>query len=193
MKADVPELPDRVPAKRRALEQAADVHIAMWLAGDTITPSERRRLETEKERRKRLVPDRPVGLLIARQGVTPVQQEHVMRAVAAAQPTEIHHPGVAGPLHTACKRLGVPVTPVREIRTHHLAMPPFQAHGSDSDALREVVTRSTHLVVAAPTNHTPTKDNDVWDAARYARHRNIAVQIILPNGKNIGLDGTEGP
>lgn len=189
MKADVPPLPDRVPAKRRQVEALLDVHIAMWLASDQITPSQRRRLDAEKARRRALTPEQPVGLLVGREGVTPVQQEHVIAAIVAAQPTQIIHPGVAGPLHSACRRVGVPVKALRNMRSHHMALPPFQMHGSDADAMREVV-RSSQLVVAAPKDHTPDSDSDVWDAARYARHRSIAVQIILPNGKQIGFDGT---
>lgn len=177
MKDDVPPLPDKVPAKRRQIEAALDVHIAVWLAGE-LTPSERRRLEAEKARRKALVPDRPVGLLVGREGVTKVQQMMVLTAISAADPTEIHHPGVAGPLHSACKRFA-PVEVHRDVR-------------SDEDAMKEVV-RSSQFVIAAPKDHTPSQDSGVWDAARYARHRRVAVQIILPNGKTIGLDGTEGP
>lgn len=167
MKTDVPELPDRVPAKRRQVEQLLDVHIAMWLAGDTITPSQRRRLEQEKARRRALAPERPVGLLIGREGVTPAQHETVVGLIAKAAPTQIHHPGVAGPLHTACKRIG-PVEVHRDVR-------------SDVNAMKNVVRRS-QLVIAAPKDHMPSKDGSVWDAARYARHRSIAVQIVLPNG-----------
>lgn len=186
-KADVPPLPDRVPAKRRQLQHGTlDVHIAMWLTGDTITPSERRRLEEEKARRRALVPDMPVGLLVGREGVTKAQVAAIVAALAAAQPTEIHHPGVAGPLHSACRRLDVPVTAVRNMRSHHLALPPFAAHASDHDAMREVV-HNCKLVIAAPKEMAEvTAKSPVWDMIRLAKHRSVAVQIVLPDGRNIG-------
>lgn len=182
-KNDIPDLPDRVPAKRRQVEQLLDVHIAKWLASDAITPSQRRRLEAEKARRKALSPERPVGLLVGREGVTPIQTGIVLEQLAAAQPTEIHHPGVAGSLHSACKKLGVPVTPVRNLRGWQMGLPPLQGHGSDDDAMRRVVHLSTHLVIGAPKEYQPTKGSPVWDMVRHAKHRRVAVKVILPDGK----------
>ena len=187
MKADVPPLPDRVPAKRRQVEQLLDVHIAMWLASDTITPSQRRRLEDEKARRKALVPDNPVGLLVSREGVSPPQMERIVEILRSAQPTAIVHSGVGQALHAACKRIST-VEPTRNLRGWQMTMPAFQAHGADADHMKEVVRRS-NLVIAAPKNYTPSPDGGVWDAARYAKHRNIAVNVILPNGEIYNGDG----
>lgn len=188
-KTDVVDLPDRVPAKRRQVEQLLDAHIAKWLASDMITPSQRRRLEAEKARRKALSPERPVGLLVGREGVTPIQAGVVLEQLAAAQPTEIHHPGVAGSLHKACKRLGVEVVAVRDMRSHYLALPPFAAHASDEDAMRQVVHACTHLVIGAPKEYQPTKGSPVWDMVRHARHRRVAVKVILPDGTIYNEDG----
>lgn len=168
MKDDVPPLPDRVPAKRRQVENILDLHIAMWLASDKLTPSERRRLEGEKARRKALAPERPVGLLVGREGVTPTQQAVVLDRLAASGATAIHHPGVAAPLHSACRRVA-PVEVHRDVRSDHAA-------------LRVVVKQATHLVIGAPKENRPA-DSPVWDAVRYAKHRSTAVEVILPDGR----------
>src|SRR4051794_38435133 len=109
MKEDAP-LPDRVPRKRREIEQALSLHIAMWLDGDTLTPSERRRLEDEKARRKALQPDNRIGVLVGEEGMTPEQFETFKDLLGRAQPTEIHPPGVHSRVHGYCKSVA-PVTP----------------------------------------------------------------------------------
>lgn len=188
MSKDDVQLPDHVPHKRKQVEQILDVHIAMWLASDDITPSERKRLEAEKARRKALVPDRPVGLLVGREGVTPPQQTEVLLELVHARPTEIHHPGVAAALHGACKRMGVPVHPVRSLRGWQLGQPAFAAHGTDEEAMRCVVLAATHLVIGAPKESQPAA-TPVWSMVRYAKHRGIAVKVILPDGTVYTGDG----
>jgi hypothetical protein len=72
MKEDVGPLPDAVPVKRRHIEQIADLHLAMWLAEDSgITPLQRKKLTTEKERRRTLRPDVILGVVCADEGATP--------------------------------------------------------------------------------------------------------------------------
>lgn len=166
-KDDTPPLPDRVPAKRRQIGALLDVHIAMWLASDKLTPSERRRLGEEKARRKALVPERSVGLLVGREGVTPTQGAKLLRLLRDADPTVIHHPGVSGPLHSACRGVA-DVEAHRDVR-------------SDDNALRAVVKQATHLVIGAPKENRPAQ-SPVWDAVRYAKHRSIAVKVVLPDG-----------
>lgn len=178
MKEDIPPLPDRVPRKRRQVEGLLDVHIAMWLAGDLAT-SDRKRLEAEKARRKALVPEHAVGLLVGDEGVTPQQHEKILELMAGA--TTIHHPGVQAALHSACKRTGVPVY------VHRVRPPNWEVSWAEA-GMREVV-KECNLVIAAPKEHTPS-DAVVWTMARYARHRSVAVKIILPTGKTTGFDGT---
>jgi hypothetical protein len=78
MKTDTPPLPDRVPTKRAQLGRLADVHIATWLAGDTITEAERDLLQREKDRRRQ---GRRVsvvfGVLAPLEGLTPLQRKAV--------------------------------------------------------------------------------------------------------------------
>jgi hypothetical protein len=176
MKEDVPPLPARVPAKRRQLLQLLDVHIAMWLAGDDLTPAERRRLEAVKEARRQAVPDRPVGLLVGREGVTPAQQDVIVGLLSELEPTEVHHPRVSSSLHQACKRLDVPVVVHDDVRR-------------DEGGMREVIKASA-VVIGAPKERTrPVKKSTVWDMILYANHRRLAVKIVLPDGGiKTGLD-----
>jgi len=83
MKDDAP-LPDAVPHKRRQVETLLDRHIAMWLASPDITPSERRRLQAEKDRRKALTPEDRVVVLVGREGMTPQQRARMAELVAGA-------------------------------------------------------------------------------------------------------------
>lgn len=173
MKDDVGPLPARVPAKRRAVEGLADLHIAQWLGSDTLTPSERRRLAAERARRRALAPDVPIGLLVGSEGVTPAQLRGLQRLLRAMRPTEIHHPRTAGRLHQACRALEVPV------------------HVHDRDALEQVLRQSL-IVLAAPRemSQTITGTSSVWRMIRRAKHRSIAVHIVLPDGRITGQDGT---
>jgi hypothetical protein len=178
MKDDVPELPARVPTKRRALRELLDVHIAMWLAGSEITTAERRRLEAVKAERKQSTPDRPVGLLIGREGVTPAQQRSIVSLLSELAPTEIHHPRLASSLHSACKRLDVPVILHEDVRV-------------DEGGMREVVKASTVVIGAPKERSRPSETSTVWDMMRYANHRDLAVKVVLPDGGiHTGLDGT---
>jgi hypothetical protein len=74
MKTDAP-LPASVPAKRAQLGRLADLHIAMWLAGDTITDAERDLLEREKSRRKQGRRMVTLGVLKEAEGITPAQRK----------------------------------------------------------------------------------------------------------------------
>jgi hypothetical protein len=167
MKEDVPERPERVPRKRRQIEDLLAIHLAEFLALDTITPSERRLLEKEKARRKALVPDNPVGLLVGQEGVTPQQLDGVQRVLAESQPTEIHHPFTAGRLHTLCRSLGVPVHVHRDVRRG-----------------MEDVIRQSLAVVALPRERSESfSSSPVWEMIRRAKHRKVAVHIVLPDGR----------
>lgn len=170
MKDDVPPLPARVPSKRRQLERLLDVHVAMWLAGDQISDAERRRLEELKAQRKAAVPDRPVGLLVGREGATPAQVQAIADILAALRPTEIHHPGVSPALHRACRATGVSVI----------------VHGAvcDETGMPAVIKQSA-TVIAAPKERSPQSAKSVvWDMIRYAKHRRVAVRVVLPDGSN---------
>lgn len=170
MKEDVPPRPDRVPRKRKQVETMLAVHLAEWLAEDTITPSERRLLEREKQRRGKLVEDNSVGLLVGQEGITPEQLGRVREALAEAHPTEIHHPGTTSRLHNLCRALGVPVHVHRDVRVPESGM--------------ELVIRQSHRVIALPREQTETVSaSPVWRMIRRAKHRKVPVQIVLPSGR----------
>lgn len=165
MKDDAP-LPDSVPRKRRQIESLLDRHIAVWLAGETLAPSDRRRLEEEKARRRTSVPDRLVGVLVGAAGVAPPQLDALPGLLAGA--TEVTHPGVSSRVHTACRSVGVPVVVRR-------------------DDPREVV-RASDLVVAV-LNGPKADGTEVWEWVRYARHRGVPVRAVLPDGQLLQGEG----
>lgn len=151
-KEDTP-LPAEVPRKRRQLEGALDLHLAQWLAGDTLTPSERRRLEEEKARRKTAIPTRLVVRLVPKEGMTPEQKRAVYVAVGEEQATTI-----ATIVH-------VP-------------------DGATRDKLR---TLNPDAIVAAvkETREPAGVKTGVWDAVKFARHRRLAVRVVLPDGSTM--------
>lgn len=86
MKQDV-NIPARPPRKRRQLEAALDVWIAVWLDGE-LSPSERRRVEGEKQRRKEeRQRDEPIRLVVlgAVEGFTPEQRRLLRDKKAEAE------------------------------------------------------------------------------------------------------------
>lgn len=85
MKTDAP-LPDRVPTKRSQIGRLADLHIATWLAGDTITDAERGLLEREKERRKQGRHTATLGIMAGVEGMTPLQRKAMREWLAALEP-----------------------------------------------------------------------------------------------------------
>lgn len=172
MKDDAP-LPGSVPKKRRQIEQLTDLHIATWLGGDEITPSERRRLQEEKDRRKaeakrgRLL----VGLLVADEGLPKPQLDAAIHTLSGSGATAIIHPGVQQRLHSACKALGVPV----DVRY------------GDGELGARVVAREADLIIAAPKESQvqPYATPGVWMRIGYARHRGVPVIVIMPNGAQL--------
>lgn len=173
VKADA-ERPARVPAKRRQLESLLDVHIAEWLASDALTPSERRRLQDERARRKaeRRRTGLVIGLVVDPAGVTPQQLEGVKEALAGAR--SIIHSGVpSSRLHTACKLAAGCEVAVLET--------------NDPVHDRREVVRRADLVVIAPSSDGG--GSRAWRAESYARHRRVPVKVVLPDGTSKG--GTE--
>jgi hypothetical protein len=169
-KEDVLELPAAVPRKRRQLESLLDVHIAKWLADDELQPGDRKRLEAEKARRKALVREHRVGLVVPQEGMTPIQQEVLTDLLLESGATEVHHGGVPSKLHNVAREIGV---------VHHRDT----AYRFDPERDREVV-RCSDAVIAAPkeltiqTYATP----GVWAIIGYAKNRNIPTKVVLPDG-----------
>lgn len=168
MKADVLEggLPP-IPRKRRQLEDQAaflDLHIAMWLDGD-ITPSERRRLEEEKARRKSLRPNVNVGLIVGAEGLTPAQTTAAHAFLLTVNPTAVHWQN--GTLKLVRKALAaVPDVP-----------------GEVHQDFNEVVRHSTTVIAFPKEPEKPNQVQGVWAGVRYAKHRSTPVRVVMPNGE----------
>lgn len=167
MKDDVGPLPDTVPKKRRAIEQLADLHVALWLAGDDITPLERKKLTAEKERRKTLRPPVKVGLLVPQEGLTPLQFKAFQEALPSMGATEVHFPELPSKVYYVVKQVAG-----AERHKYGVAL-------GYADALAKVVREST-VVLAFP------KGAEAKDAVnaniKYAKHRSIPVRVIGPGG-----------
>lgn len=163
-KEDVQELPKEVPKKRKELqERTLDLHIAMWLASDSITPSERRRLEEEKARRKQLTPKNRLGILTDRAGVTPIQVEKIKELLPSEKDLEV----------------------VRASRTLPLGLKDTRYWITEES---KSIVKEVDQVIACPQNDR--RDSECWEAVKYAKHRSIPVVVVLPNGSiEGGLNG----
>lgn len=157
MKDDA-ELPAVVPRKRRQVEALLDRWIAIWLAGDEITPSERRLLEAEKLRRKKLHPD-PIrlGVIVGREGLTPAQLEFARTHAQADGVVQIRAPFPV--------KLGAPPNTFAVLPDNRM------------------VVRESDVVVAAPKEpEKPGRVEGVWECVRLAKQRGARVHVVLPNG-----------
>jgi hypothetical protein len=169
----IADMPATVPTKRKALKEAPDVWLAIWASDKSLPPSQRKRAQAERDERKAAVPDRRVGLLLGQEGLTPEQFDRLKELLATSGATEVHHPGVASRVHTACRSLGVPVMPHRDVRV-----------GDDERAklvCRALTGQSADRVYAFPP---AGRAEGLWDGIRYAKHRSIPVIVVLPDGSS---------
>lgn len=152
------QLPSKVPRKQRTLEKLADVHIAMWLAGDKITDKERKLLQTEKDRRKQLTPEKVICILTHNAGVTPEQLTELKRILA-------RHPDAVE---------------VRAARPLRLAL---RTKYTITPDIREALKDATIVIAASKDMQVMSGDTDsFWDTVRYAKHRKIPVTVVLRDG-----------
>lgn len=158
-KEDVADLPAVPPRKRRALQGVPDLWLALWASDEGLSRGDRSRAQSERERRRRLKPEKIVGLVIEQEGVTPQQLEGIKVSLMKSGASGLTYPRVPAPVHSACRALNLPIT-VAENR-------------------REVI-RASHLVIAAPRTVNPI-DTGVWELIRYARHRSTPSIIIAPD------------
>lgn len=152
MKDDAPA-PDQIPVKRRQLERAPDLWLAQWEARVGLTPSERRRVREERARRKALSPD-PVTLLTVRaqEGMTPAQVTTLKERRALLRPDS--------------HRMLVAIASTRTL--------------TDDE---KFLVKDATTVIACPRQHArPDDDAGVWKLIKYARHRGLPVQVVLPDG-----------
>lgn len=167
-KDDLGEAPLEVPKKRRVLEQMPDLWLAQWLARDTLTPSERRRIAEQRQTRKDRKGKEEVklGIVAAAEGATPEQKNMLREMIEGYAPTEIHRYQLPRYIHSRMLvHMGAPIL----------------AEESNND----VVRHSTVVIAVAKETVEPLHkdDNPVWSAVKYARHRKIPVKVILPDGK----------
>lgn len=163
MKDDV-EIPPAPPRKRRELERALPVWLATWASDESLPPSQRKRAQGERDRRKHLLPDVCVGVIVGEEGMTPAQRERLADLGVAASPTALH---VEERFVVHARRL------LQSIADVTIWMHP--------DA-QELVKAST-LVLAAPKEpEKPDRVEGVWEGVRYAKHRKVPVRVVLPNG-----------
>jgi len=164
---DIPPLPLRPPKKRKAMEQTLDVHLAMWSSQANLLPSDKRRVEEERERRKRLrVQQERLGILVGPEGSTPEQLKGLAEYLTGHYGVvdSIWHVRTPGPVHGLCKSFGVPVQAVTE---------------SDFVTATRTVIRNCTKIAALPRGEVAP----LWDDIRYARHRNLSVVVFMPNGE----------
>lgn len=171
-KEDVIDMPATIPRKRRQVESMPDVWIATWLADDALPRGDRLRLQAEKDRRKRerSTTTRRVGILMTDEGMTPEQMSAVIEAVLTSGATEVHHGGVPRRLHNICREVGV---------VHH-----NDTGWRNSDDRNREVIKAVDAIIAAPKEareQVGSKDG-LWAMIQYARHRKVAVRLILPDG-----------
>jgi hypothetical protein len=161
VKEDV-EMPLVVPQKRKQLEAALPQWLAVWATDESQPPSARKRAQAERDRRKALVPDVRVGVIVGEEGMTPVQREVVAGVMASA--TELHWPAGA----------------VKHLRRALAGLDDIPGHPHED--VREVVRQATAVVAAPKEPEKPDRVEGVWEAVRYARHRRVPVRVVLPNG-----------
>lgn len=170
MSKDDVEVPDEIPKKRRQLEVALDKWIAVWLARDDLTPSERRRLEEERFRRKETPVGHPVGLLVGPEGATPEQVAAVPELLVGV--TDIYFPVLPTKLY-------------RMVRDHPDAELHIYRHWDAQEAQRIVVRalpRESARVIGIVRSASP-EGTGVWEMIRLAKHRGMPAQVVLPNGQ----------
>lgn len=169
MKEDAPA-PKDIPRKRRQLEAAPDLWLAVWLDRDLLPP-ERRRVQEEKDRRRaaRARQSRLVGVVLGYEGVTPPQREAIGESLRGGLVTEVYSNQQlkARWLRSICHDLGVPI--------HH------DSPGNLIRAVDMVIAAPRETI--APTNTPTWERSPVWAAISYAKHRSIAVKVILSDGK----------
>jgi hypothetical protein len=168
MKDDV-EIPAKVPTKRKVLESPAltlDKWLAVWAADPDQPPSARKRAQDERDRRKRLVPDVRVGVIVGEEGMTPAQRARLLELVAEAKATELHYDAER---LTHLRRLLLPLDDLNVKAILH--------HGN-----QDVVRESTTLVAAPKDTEKPNVVEGVWEAVRYAKHRKVPVRVVMPDG-----------
>lgn len=183
-KDDVPALPNKVPRNRRQVQAILDVHLAMWLYGDTLTPGERKKLQAEKDRRKQQRPELVLGVVCGNEGATPEQVRKLREVLPRIAPTKINQVPLPSKLNYVIRAL---------VREQGLEQRVFlRPNVGVGEHMLDVVRESNTLVaIQKETTVQEIKLGDhtrgVASAIGLARHRGIPVRVILPNGEEVKL------
>lgn len=180
MKTDAPA-PPVPPRKRRQIERVPDLWLAQWLARQDLSAGDVKRVQDEKDRRKRLrgVERRVVGFFDNPDGMTPAQRDALKSLLAETKPTKVIHPGgyrgAVARFHGICLNMKIPIEqPVSE---------------------REICKVADMVIATPKETREPArrldKDDGVWESIRYARHRDVPMRIIMPNGAELTAEGVQ--
>lgn len=174
MSEDDVEIPAVPPRKRRQLEATPAKWLAVWAADESLPPSQRRRAQDERDRRKRNAGTsfEIVGVLVGAEGATPEQVDYVRARVPAAKRVKAPRP----------LKLGL------KPNTFVLCGEPW-AGTTLQERLKYIVRTSSAVIATPEKDHDPQRVEGVWEAVRYAKHRNVPVTVVMPDGKEHELSG----
>lgn len=162
-KDDIADIPARPPRKRYQLQneqKIPDLWLARWANDESLSERERKLVQEERDRRKVAAPDVVVGVLVDAEDVTPAQLDFLRERLGNA--TQIHHPWTTRRVAGACRHAGALVTVHKELRD---------------------VVLSSERILAAPRGPEDFRHRTpAWEAVQYARHRKLAVTVMLPDG-----------
>jgi hypothetical protein len=188
LKDDLPPIPSEPPRKARQLETAPDYWLAVWANDESLTPSQRRKVQTERDRRKVLKPTVIIGFTGTQAGMTPKQRFEVRGLLTAMRPDEVHHGDCVGAdatFHDEAIELQVPVVihpPTNDSKRAwckgalrvETAKPYLERN-------KDIVTAST-VLIATPKEMSEQLRSGTWSTIRYANNRGTKTIVIMPNG-----------
>jgi hypothetical protein len=199
MKEDLGPAPERPPHKRRQLESAPAIWLAIWADSDSLTPSERRRVQAERDRRKNKALPVIVGVTATREGLSPPQrafireylEEHCPPELIAENKVEAHHGDCVGgdeQFHEICLDLGIPVVlhPPEDPRLRAYCQGAIRSEKAKPylERNKDIVRASTVLLGAPREKFEPpaARGQGTWSTIRYARQRSKPHIVIMADG-----------
>lgn len=199
MKEDLGPAPERPPHKRRQLEKAPALWLAIWAASEALTPSERRRVQGERDRRKQTALPVIVGITATREGLTPPQrtfireylEEHCPPELISEGKVEGHHGDCVGgdeQCHEIFMGLHIPVVlhPPEDPRLRAYCQGAVRSEKAKPylERNKEIVRASTILLAAPKEKYEPpvARGQGTWSTIRYARQRSKPYFVVMADG-----------